>query len=80
MFCNGFQVFSCVFCKCFICLLLYIASVASGCFKSKSSVAHVAMAIHACFNCFRRMLQVFHLDVSKVYLGETHAATASASL
>ena len=32
-------------------------------------VAHVAMAIHACFKCFiyyRRMLQMFHLDVSKV--------------
>jgi hypothetical protein len=36
-------------------------------------VAHVAMAIHVCFNvcckcfiCFRRMLQVFHLDVVKI--------------
>jgi hypothetical protein len=36
-------------------------------------VAHVAMAIHACFKrmfqvflYFRRMLQMFHLDVSKV--------------
>jgi hypothetical protein len=51
-----FQVF---FCKCFICLLLYIASVASRCFKSRSAVARVAMAIRACFKCFiffRRML------------------------
>ena len=34
-------------------------------------VAHVAMAIHACFKCFiyfRRMLQMFHLDIVKVDL------------
>jgi hypothetical protein len=33
----------------------------------------VAMSIHACFNCsicFRRMLKVFYLDVSKVDLGK----------
>jgi hypothetical protein len=32
--------------------------------------------MHACFKCFicfRRMLQVFHLDVSKVDLWEAHA-------
>jgi hypothetical protein len=26
--------------KCFICLLLYVATVASGCFKSRSGIAH----------------------------------------
>jgi hypothetical protein len=26
--------------KCFICLLLYVAIIVSGCFKSRSSVAH----------------------------------------
>jgi hypothetical protein len=34
-------------------------------------VAHVGIAIHACFKCFiyfRRMLQTFYLDVSKVNL------------
>jgi hypothetical protein len=52
-------------------------------FKSISGVAHVAMAIHACFACFacfvcfRHMLQEFHLDVSKVDLGEVHAIAAS---
>jgi hypothetical protein len=32
-------------------------------------VAHATMAIHVCFKCsiyFRRMLQMFYLDVSKV--------------
>jgi hypothetical protein len=45
--CNGFQVFSSAFVsvsdvcfKCFICLLLYVVTVASGCFKSRSGVAH----------------------------------------
>jgi hypothetical protein len=50
-----FQVF---FFKCFILLLLYVAVVAFRCFKSRSGVAHIAMAIHA---CFRRMFQMFHL-------------------
>jgi hypothetical protein len=34
-------------------------------------VAYVVMAIHVCFKCFicfRRMLQMFHLDVAKVDL------------
>jgi hypothetical protein len=56
-------------------------NVASICFKSRSSVAHVAMAIHACFTCFicfRCMLQVFYFDVSKVDLRKTHAVAASA--
>jgi hypothetical protein len=47
MFCNGFQAFSrCFFVsvseacfECFICLQMYVASVASRCFKSKSGVA-----------------------------------------
>jgi hypothetical protein len=68
--------------KCFICLHLYVATVASGCFKSRSGVAYIAMAIQTCFKCFicfTRMLQVFHLDVLKVDLGEAHAAVASAA-
>jgi predicted nucleic acid-binding protein len=47
------------------------------------NVAYVAMAIHACFKCFicfLHMLQVFHLYVSKVDLGEhmlqKHGASA----
>ena len=47
-------------------VFFYVASVASGCFKSTSGVAHIAIAMHACFKWFiyfRRMLQVFHLDV-----------------
>ena len=82
-----FQVFhlsSDVCCKCFIYLLLYVASVTSR----VDLVLHMLLWLYmyvssACFKCFiyfRRMLQVFHLDVSKVYLGETHAATASALL
>jgi len=49
--CNDFQVFSGVFAsisdaclKWFICLQMYVASVASECFKSRSGVAHIAMA------------------------------------
>ena len=45
--CNGFQMFLEVFAsvldacfKCFICLLLYVATVASESFKSRSGVAH----------------------------------------
>jgi hypothetical protein len=77
--CICFDMVSSVFCKCFICLLLYVASVASGYFKSRSGVAHVAMAIRACFKCFiffRRMLQAFHLDFSKVDLREAHTAAS----
>jgi TRAP-type C4-dicarboxylate transport system permease small subunit len=29
-------------------------------------VAYVAMPIHVCFICFRRILQMFHRNVSKV--------------
>jgi hypothetical protein len=64
---------------------LYVASAAFGCFKSRSGVAHVAMAIHTYFKrifqvfiCFRRMLQVFHLGVSKEDLEEAHVVVASA--
>jgi hypothetical protein len=42
---NGFQVFSVsvldICFKCFICLQTYVASIASECFKSRSSVAHL---------------------------------------
>ena len=34
-----FQLFPYVCCKCFICLQTYVASVTSGCFKSRSDVA-----------------------------------------
>jgi hypothetical protein len=47
MFAMVFKCFSGVFTsvsddcfKCFICLLLYVATIVSGCFKSKSGVAH----------------------------------------
>jgi hypothetical protein len=59
----------------------YVANVLSGCFKSRCGVAHVPMAIHTYFKCFiyfRRMLQVFRLDISKVDLRKAHAAAASA--
>jgi hypothetical protein len=41
--------------------------------QSRSGVAYVAMAIHACckcmfkyFSCFKHMLQVFYLDIAYV--------------
>jgi hypothetical protein len=42
-----------------------------GVLKVDLGVAHIAMAIHACFKCFIYficMLQMFHLDVAKVDL------------
>jgi hypothetical protein len=56
IFCNDFQVFLAVFAsvsdtyfRCFICLQTYVASVASGCFKSRFNVAQVA----TCCSCWR---------------------------
>ena len=59
-----------VCCKCFICLLLYVASVASECFKSRSGCCTCCNGVSAvcskCFICFRRMLRSFHPDIAKV--------------
>jgi hypothetical protein len=64
--------FSDAYLKCFICFLLYVASVASGCFKSRSGYCTccngVSTVCPKCFICFRRMLQRFHLDLTKVDL------------
>ena len=66
------QFFFHVSCKCFICILLHVASVASGCFKSKSGCCTccngVSTICHKCFICFRHILQMFYLDVAKVDL------------
>jgi hypothetical protein len=56
---------------CFMRFQMYVAYVSSECCKSKSGVAYVAMAIYVClkyFSCFKRMLQVFYLDVPYVTL------------
>jgi len=57
--CNGFQMFSDVFAsvsdacfKSFIYLLLYVATVAFGCFKSRSGVAH-GMCVGSSWLCER---------------------------
>ena len=59
--------------KCFICLLLYVASVASGCFEIRSGCCTccngVSTICSKCFIHFRRMLQMFYLDVAKVDRG-----------
>jgi hypothetical protein len=56
--------------KCFICLLLYVVSVVSRCFKSRSGCCICCndVSIVRCkgFIYFRRTLQRFHLDVTKV--------------
>jgi hypothetical protein len=58
-------------------LFRLISSVSSRCCKSRSwDVVYVAMTIYACCNLifqvflvvFRRMFQMFHSDVVKVYL------------
>jgi hypothetical protein len=54
---------------------IYVANVSSRCFKSRPGVAYIAIAIYTCFKCFicfRRILQVFHLDVSKIDLEKAH--------
>jgi hypothetical protein len=38
---------------------------------------HVSSAYFMRFICFKRMLQVFHLDASKVDLGEAHVAAVA---
>jgi hypothetical protein len=35
---------------------------------------HVASLYFKCFRCFKRMLLMFHLDVSKVDIGVAHVA------
>jgi len=56
--------------NCFICVLLYVASVASRCFKSRSGCCTycncVTTICHKYFICFRYMLHRFYLDVVKV--------------
>jgi hypothetical protein len=58
--------------KCFICFLSYVASIATGCFKSRSGCCtccnNVSIVCLKCFIYFRCMLQRFHLDVAKVDL------------
>ena len=46
----------------------YVASVLSGC------CIYFAMATNMFSWCFRRMLQVFHLDVAKIDLSVAHVA------
>jgi hypothetical protein len=52
------------------CLYMYVSSVctkcckcSSGCCKSRSGCCIYIHVASACFKCFIRMLQVFHLDV-----------------
>jgi hypothetical protein len=58
-----------------------VAKIDRGVAKVHRDIAHVAVTKYACckpmFRCFRRMLQMFHLDVSKLDLGVgccTHVA------
>jgi hypothetical protein len=51
--------------------------------KVDLDVAYVATTIHACFKCFicfRHMLQIFYLDVSKVDWGVAHRGRWLSSL
>jgi len=51
----------------FMCILLYVTSVASGCFKSGLGCCTCCNDVSTvCFICFRRMLQIFYLDVAKI--------------
>jgi hypothetical protein len=76
-----FEVF---FCMCFrrifqmfICLRLYVLSVVSIYFNSRSGVARGYIRMFQVFHLFfRHMLQMFHLNVSKVDLGEAYVVAA----
>jgi len=72
------QVFQTHVSSVFICFLLYVASVASGCFTNRSGCYTccngVSTVCSKCFICFRRILQKFHLDVAKVDRGVAHVA------
>jgi hypothetical protein len=56
-----------VYCKCFT-VLTYVTSVLSGCYKSRSDVAYIAMAIHVCCQCVFQMFHLFRTYVAGVYL------------
>jgi hypothetical protein len=43
----------------------------------QSQYTHVASLYFNCFMCFRRLFQMYHLDVSKVDLGVAHVAVAT---
>jgi hypothetical protein len=50
---------------------MYVLSVSSGCYRSISRCCRTCMFqvyVFKCSKCFKRMLQVFHLDVAKVNL------------
>jgi hypothetical protein len=70
---------------CFRCMLhMFHSHVSSRCCKSRSEVAYVAMAISVWCKCmfqlfFKRMLQVFHLDVTYVAMTIHYVAVASVS-
>jgi hypothetical protein len=59
----------------------YVASVLSGCCKSRSGCciycnSYVTSVCSKCFICFRHMLQVCHLGVAKVDLDVAYVAMA----
>ena len=58
--------------KCFKLLQTCVSSVSSGCciyFAMVHTCFSGILDIYCkCFSCFRRMLQVFYLDVAKVYI------------
>jgi hypothetical protein len=59
------KMFSYVYCKCFH---LDVCNGYTRCFKFFWYFASVSEVCCKCCNCFRHMLQVFHLDVAKVDL------------
>jgi hypothetical protein len=44
--------------------------------RVSSSVAYIAMAIHACFKSFRLKVQLFHLNIAKVDLDIAYVVMA----
>jgi hypothetical protein len=67
--------------KCFIYFQTYVSSVLSKCYKSRSECCicvkgdtRTLKYMFEMFICFRRMLQVFHMDVAKINLDATYVS------
>jgi hypothetical protein len=47
----------------------YVASILYRCYKSRSDVAHVAIAIYICFKCIFQIFYLFQMYVASVSFG-----------
>ena len=55
---------------------IYVAYISSGCYKSRSGVAYVTMAIDVCCKCMFEMFQLFEAYVASVLLDVAYVLVA----